>query len=258
NGAGKTTLLRILLGFLRPSGGTAKVDNLDCYEHSVAVRRRISYLPADARLFTYMRAIDVLDFFAHVRAEGDLRRAKEIAERLELDLKAWVAFMSTGMRQKLAIAASLSCNAPLLILDEPTSNLDPNVRSTVNQLVREAQARGQTIVFSSHVLPEVEEVSDRVAIMRAGEIVHTQKISELRQFHRIRAVVSDPLPQPPEQLRDGLAIRYGADQQVVIETPMELSALFGWLSEQSLQQVYIEPYGLRAVYDRFHATLETP
>ncbi|MFT7644078.1 MAG: ABC-2 type transport system ATP-binding protein [Pirellulaceae bacterium] len=253
NGAGKTTLIRILLGFLSPTSGSATVNGLNCATDSVAVRSCISYLPADARLFTYMRAIDLLDFYATIRPEGDLVRAKQLADRLELNLKTWVAFMSTGMRQKLALAATLSCNAQLLILDEPTANLDPTVRSAVGEMVVEAKDRGQTIMFSSHVLPEVEEVSDRVAIMSKGEVVHSEMIRDLKQHHRIRAEVSKPLPDPPEKLRDNLSIRYeNGGTQVIIETPIELSDLFRWLSEIELTQVNIEPFGLRAIYDRYH------
>jgi ABC-2 type transport system ATP-binding protein len=254
NGAGKTTLLRILLGFLSPSSGTATVNNLNCATNSVAVRSCISYLPADARLFTYMRAIDLLNFYATVRPEGDIARAKQLAERLELNLKTWVAFMSTGMRQKLALAATLSCNAPLLILDEPTANLDPTVRSIVGEMVSEAKERGQTVMFSSHVLPEVEDVCDRVAIMSKGEVVHNLLIRDLRQHHRIRAVVAKPIPTPPEELRDQLVIRYEeGGTKLIIETPIELPKLFRWLSDLELTQVNIEPFGLRAIYDKYHA-----
>ena len=253
NGAGKTTLLRLLLGFLYPTSGWARIDDLDCYRQSLAVRQRMAYLPGEARLFRQMRGRDVLRFFADIRSRGNWRTALQLAERLKLDISRRVSFMSTGMRQKLALAATLAADTPLLILDEPTSNLDPTVRGTVLELIQEAHARGQTVMFSSHVLSEVEQVCDRVVILRAGELVYTQVMSELRRRHRIHAQVRGPLPVAPPQLNGQLAIQVGQDGHVTMETPGELSSLFGWLSTLALEDVRIEPVGLRAVYDQFHA-----
>ncbi len=200
-----------------------------------------------------MRGRDVLRFFTDLRPDGDWSASQRLAERLELDVSRRVSFMSTGMRQKLALAVTLATDAPLLILDEPTSNLDPTVRGTVLDLVHEARQRGQTVMFSSHVLSEVEQACDRVVILRAGQLVHTQVMSELRRCHRIRAFVRGPLPEAPPQFHGQLVIQARQDGHVMIETPGELSSLLGWLSTLSLEEVRIEPVGLRAVYDRIHA-----
>ncbi len=201
NGAGKTTLLRLLLGFLHPTSGWARIDGLDCYRQSLAVRQRVAYLPGEARLFRQMRGRDALRFFADIRRRGNYRTSLQLAKRLELDTSRRVSFMSTGMRQKLALAVTLAAETPLLILDEPTSNLDPTVRGIVLDLVREARARGQTVMFSSHVLSEVEQACDRVVILRSGELVHTQVMSELRRRHRIRARCAVRCPhRPPSSL----------------------------------------------------------
>ncbi len=252
NGAGKTTLLRLLLGYLHPSAGWARIDGLDCHRQSLAVRQRVAYLPGEARLFRQMRGRDLLRFFASMRGGGSWQRALRLAERLELDVSRRVSFMSTGMRQKLALAATLAADTRLVILDEPTSNLDPTVRGTVLQLVQEARQRGQTIMFSSHVLSEVEQACDRVVILRAGKLVHTQVMSELRRRHRIQARLRGALPPPPAALADQLTIRMESDERVTIETPGDLSTMFGWLSELPLEEVRIEPVGLRSVYDQFH------
>ncbi len=252
NGAGKTTLLRLLLGYLHPSAGSARIDGLDCHRQSLAVRQRVAYLPGEARLFRQMRGRDLLRFFASMRGGGSWQRSLRLAERLELDVSRRVSFMSTGMRQKLALAATLAADTRLVILDEPTSNLDPTVRGTVLQLVHEARQRGQTIMFSSHVLSEVEQACDRVVILRAGKLVHTQVMSELRRRHRIQARLRGVLPPPPAALADQLTIRMESDERVTIETPGDLSTMFGWLSELPLEEVRIEPVGLRSVYDQFH------
>ena len=160
--------------------------------------------------------------------------------------------MSTGMRQKLALAAALAADTPLVILDEPTANLDPTVRAEVGQLVREARAAGRTVMFSSHVLSEVEEVCDRVVILRAGRLVHEQVMEPLRRRHRIRALLDGPLPPVPPALAAHLVVEQRKEHELVIETPGELSPLLGWLATLPLRDVLIEPAGLRAVYERFH------
>lgn len=251
NGAGKTTLIRLLMGFLRPTAGRATVDGLDCYHQSVDVHRRVAYLPGDARLFRSMRGSDVLAYFSSVRPEGNLDRARQLARRLDVDLRRPVVFCSTGMRQKLALAVVMSIDAPLLILDEPTSNLDPTVRREVNDLVGEARRRGQTVVFSSHVLSEVEDVCDRVAILRAGHIVHFQDMHHLLRQHRIRARLTGTMQPPPAQLAADIRI-HSDNGDVTIDTPGELSPLLGWLAQLPLAEVRIEPIGLRAVYDCYH------
>ncbi len=253
NGSGKTTLIRLLMGFLRPTTGTATIDGLDCYRQSVAVHSRVAYLPGDARLFRRMRGRDVLRFFSDVRPGGDYRRALALAERLKIDLSRQVAVCSTGMRQKLALAAALSAQTPLLILDEPTASLDPTMRIELVAMVREAKAAGRTVVFSSHVLSEVEEACDRVAILREGRLVHVQDMARLARQHRIRAQLSGPLAPVPEALAGQLQLTANGQRQITIETPGDLAPVLGWLAQLPLDEVLVEPLGLRAIYDRFHA-----
>ena len=252
NGAGKTTLLRLLMGFLRPTSGRATIDGLDVYRQAVDVHRRVAYLPGDVRLFRPMRGQAVLDFFVRARGQRDLRPARQLARRLQLDLSRRVASMSTGMRQKLALAVTLSADVPLLILDEPTSNLDPSMRGEVTDLVCAARRQGRTVLFSSHVLSEVEQTCDRVAILRQGQLVAQQTMSELRRQHRIQARLTRELPEVPEAFRDQLAITTGDDRQVIIDTPAELAPILGWLATLQLEEVSIEPVGLRRVYDQYH------
>ena len=252
NGSGKTTLLRLILGFLNPTAGTAQVQGLDCYRDRVQIHRLISYLPGDARLFRTMRARQVVKFFAEIRDDMDFAMAEDLAGRLELDLNRWVTFMSTGMRQKLALIVSLSTRAPILLLDEPTANLDPSVRGEVLNLVRQARDDGRTVIFSSHVLSEIEETCDRVLILRQGRLVHDQSITDLKRQHRIRARLVGDLPEVPAALKSKLSI-VQQDGKLQIETPAQLSLVMSWLSGAPLDDVYIQPISLRAVYDRFHS-----
>ncbi len=257
NGAGKSTLIRLLMGFLKPTSGSATVAGMDCQSQRVAVHEAVSYLPGDARLFRTMTGHGVLKLFSGFRANMKLDSAVAVAERMELDLNRWVAFMSTGMRQKLALSIAMSNDAPMLILDEPTANLDPTVRGRVVDMVAEAKAAGKTVVFSSHVLSEIEDVCDRVAILRSGKLVFQQSMADLKKQHRIRAKLAGTLPQIPAELADSLTI-VQHDDSVQIETPGELSNVLKWLSDAPLRDVYIQPVGLRAVYDRFHSTKAIP
>jgi ABC-2 type transport system ATP-binding protein len=199
-----------------------------------------------------MRGGDVLSFFARLRGQKDgTTRGEELARRLDLDISVRVANMSTGMRQKLALAVALMPDVPLIILDEPTSSLDPNVRGQVGQLVREAKGEGRTILFSSHVLSEVEAVCDRVIILRQGRLVHVQIMRELRKQHRIRAQLRGELGKPSPELAEDVSIHRDG-QSVVIDTPGELSPILAWLAAQPLAEVHIEPLGLARVYERYH------
>ena len=254
NGAGKTTLLRLIMGFLKPSSGSAHIDGLDCYRQRVDVHKKVAYLPGDARLFRTMRGKDVLKFFANVRTDTDLKTARQIADRLDLDLSRWVVFMSTGMRQKLALSVVMAVNSPLLILDEPTANLDPNVRGEIMTMVTEAKQAGRTVIFSSHVLPEVEDTCDRVGILRKGKLVHTQSMTQLNRQHRVRARLRDgaDLPAMPEELKDQIAVIDEGNNRIMIETPGELSGILHWLGNSQLEDVFIHPVGLRSVYDKYH------
>jgi ABC-2 type transport system ATP-binding protein len=254
NGAGKTTLLRMLMGYLRPSAGNAAIDSLDCYRRSLEVHQRVAYLPGEARLFRSMRGQDVVEFFTAIRRDGSRQRAMSLAtDRFGLDLSRQVTAMSTGMRQKLALAVTLAVDTPLAILDEPTSNLDPTVRADVAALVAEAKQAGRTVIFSSHVISEVEQVCDRAVILRQGRLVHTQTLSELRRKHRIRAQLTGPLPGVPASFNGHVTVATDSAGDLVIETPGELSGLLGWLATLPLAEVHIEPLGLRTVYDQFHS-----
>jgi ABC-2 type transport system ATP-binding protein len=253
NGAGKTTLLRLLLGYIHPTGGRASVCGCDIVADPLGVRRHTAYLPGEARLFRRMNGHAVLDFFARLRPACSRAAATRVADRLGLDCGRQVGRMSTGMRQKLALAAVLATDVPLVILDEPTANLDPSARAEVLALVREARAAGRTVIFSSHVLSEVEETCDRVAILRAGRLVHEQSLEDLRRCHRIHARLAGPFAGVPAALADRVAVTAGGTGgRIVLEASDSLAPLLGWLATLPLEEMQVEPVGLAAVYERFH------
>ncbi|MEX0825054.1 MAG: ATP-binding cassette domain-containing protein [Pirellulaceae bacterium] len=257
NGAGKTTFLRLLLGYLFPSAGKAIVNGIDSVEDSVAVRRAVSYLPGDARLPRHMKGRAVLNFFAEMQPDGDLGRSLSVADRLELDLSPRVAFMSTGMRQKVALSVVLGARTPLLILDEPTANLDPTVRAVVLEMVAEAQREGRTVMFSSHVLAEIEDVCTRVAFLRRGKLVRKQRLADLKQRHRIVAHRAAPITEIPETVASLVELRHDVNTGIVhMDTTGDLAPLLGWLGSLQLERMRVEPLGLRAIYDEVHDAVE--
>jgi ABC-2 type transport system ATP-binding protein len=256
NGAGKTTLVRLIMGYLRPTSGTARVAGFDSVADSLALRGEVAYLPGEARLFRRMSGHETLDFFARLRPSCSRADAAAVADRLGLDLGRQVARMSTGMRQKLALAAVLATEAAVVILDEPTANLDPTARAEVLDLVREANAAGRTVIFSSHVLSEVEAICGRVAIMRAGRLVHEQSIRDVRRGHVIRARLAGRFDGVPESLAGHVRVvadtAAAGEERLVLEAAESLAPLLGWLATLPLAEVEVEPIGLAAVYDRFH------
>ena len=252
NGAGKTTLLRLLLGYVRPTAGSASVAGCDAVADPLGVRRQTAYLPGEARLFRRMTGHGVLDFFAALRPDCRRGAAVAVADRLGLDCGRQVARMSTGMRQKLALAVVLATDAPLVILDEPTANLDPTARAEVLDLVREAKRAGRTVMFSSHVLSEVEDVCDRVVILRGGRLVHDERLDRIRRGHRITARLAAPFAGVPAALADRVRATATAAGRVVLEADDSLAGLLGWLATLPVEEMQVEPVGLAAVYDRFH------
>ena len=163
------------------------------------------------------------------------------------------------MKQKLALAICLSVQAPLLILDEPTANLDPTVRGQVLQLIKEAKKRGQTVIFSSHVLSEIEDVCDRVGILKRGQLVFEQSLEDLAWQHRIRATTEiDVAQEVGKLLSDQQPMIFQHENRVTIETQGELSPVLKWLAEMPLRNVTVEPVGLRSVYDRIHWSTHQP
>lgn len=193
NGAGKTTTLRMLLDIIRPTSGSARVLGQDPRAGGAALRRRIGYVPGELRLEGRATGRRLLDFYADVSSPVAPGRIDALAERLSCDLTRPVRTLSKGNKQKLGLIQAFMHEPPLLILDEPTSGLDPLVQREFLALVREARQNGQTVLLSSHVLSEIQQTADDVAVLSAGRIVAQGAVDELRlgAVRRVRAVVTD-------------------------------------------------------------------
>ena len=254
NGSGKTTALRLLLGFLRPTSGRAWICGHDCWDDGVAARRQVAYLPGELRLYESMTGRQIVRFLCDLRGQPVAGDLDDLARRFDIDLGRPLAQLSSGMKRKVALLQVLVTQAPLLIMDEPTNALDPTMRDELLAQVRRARERGQTVLFSSHVLAEVEQVCDRVAILQKGRLVHLQVMAELREGRLVRARFKGQ-PEPLPQL-EGLHVRERKDNLLVLEYTESLPELLAWLGRQPLVDLRVEPLGLTAVYHRFHGAEE--
>ena len=194
NGSGKTTTIRILLGLLRPSGGTARLLGADPWRAAVPLHRRLAYVPGDVTLWPTLTGGEVIDLLGRLRGGLDPARRALLLDRFDLDPTKKARAYSKGNRQKVALVAALASDAELLILDEPTSGLDPLMEAAFRESAEEERARGRTMLLSSHILSEVEALCDRVTIIRAGRTVETGSLAQLR--HLTRTSVAAELAGP--------------------------------------------------------------
>jgi len=197
NGAGKTTTIRLLLDFIRPSSGRAEVLGHDAQRESLAVRRRVGYVPGDVSLYDSMTGEALLDLLNRLRGGDSLEQGRRLANRLDLALHRRIGDYSSGMRQKLALVAALMPQPEILVLDEPTKGLDPLVQQELYTILREEQKRGCTVFLSSHNLPEVEKVCNRVGIVRNGKLVAVEEVEAIKhkKVRLLTLTFSQPVPR---------------------------------------------------------------
>jgi ABC-2 type transport system ATP-binding protein len=185
NGAGKTTTIRTLLDFIRPTRGSATVFGLDIRQSSVDIHRRVGYLNGELALYNNMTGEDLLKYLGNLRGGLDWKYVRELAARFQCDLPRRIQGLSLGNKQKLGLLQAFMHKPELLILDEPTNGLDPLMQHEFYDLLTETKKEGRTIFLSSHILPEVEKVCDRVGIIRQGKLVTVETIETLKS-HSVR------------------------------------------------------------------------
>jgi ABC-2 type transport system ATP-binding protein len=253
NGSGKSTALRLLLGFLRPTSGVARIAGHDCWHDSVNARRHVAYLPGELRLYENMNGQRLLHFLTQLRNRPDRLERSRLAQRFDIDLSRPIAQLSSGMKRKLALLQVLLPHSPLLILDEPTNTLDPTMRDELLEQLKQAGQAGQAVLFSSHVLSEVERICDRVAILQNGRLVHLQNMAELRQARRIRiAFFHEGLPFPD---LPGLGYKDRQGKEMTLEYTGPLPPLLAWLGKHDVADLHVEPVGLAGIYHRYHGNI---
>ena len=180
NGAGKTTMIRTIMDEIRATSGRASILGMDTHTHSVEIRKHIGYVPGDLAMYPNLTGRDTLTYFSNLRGGVDWGYVEVLADRLDADLSRKVGDLSTGNRQKVGLIQAFMNRPDLLIMDEPSSGLDPLVQREFQTMMREVTAEGRTVFLSSHTLSEVQRVADRVGIIRQGRLAVVESIAELR------------------------------------------------------------------------------
>ena len=256
NGAGKTTTQCVLLDVIHPTSGQASIFGLDSQKDGCKIRKRVGYLPGEFNPYPNMKGRDFLDLIASLQAKVVERTyRRELCDRLDLDPSRKMKQYSHGNKQKIGITAAFMGKPDLLVLDEPTIGLDPLVQKTVLELVREARDEGRTVVFSSHILPEVQAVCNRVGIIRDGRLIKTESVESLtnQKFKRVHLTLRQSPPPDTFNLegvtetgRDGNLVMLEIQQG--LDTVMEKAVPFGIEDIETLP-VTLEEIFL-AFYDR--------
>lgn len=195
NGAGKTTTIRMLMDEIRATSGTGSILGLDSYHDSVEIRRQVGYLPGDLAMYPNLTGRDTLTYFANLRGGVEWAFVDDLAERLEADLTKKVGDLSTGNRQKVGIIQAFMNRPQVVIMDEPSSGLDPLVQRTFQDLMKEATSDGAAVFLSSHTLSEVQRAADRVGIIRTGHLIAVEGVQELRSkaIRRVDLYFEEPV-----------------------------------------------------------------
>ncbi|MGL6072548.1 MAG: ABC transporter ATP-binding protein [Fimbriiglobus sp.] len=251
NGSGKTTALRSFLGFLKPTSGDATVAGYDCWHESVEVRKRVAYLPGELRLYDSMTGRQLVHFLGKLRGETPGAEVDVLAKKLDIDPDKQLTSMSSGMKRKVALLTVLLPKVPLIILDEPTNTLDPTMRDQLLEQLLLAKLQGKAILFSSHVLQEVEAICDRVAILKKGELVHLQDITQMREGRQVHARIRGTRPTTGPT-GEPLQATFDETGLMRMEYTGEMPRLLEWLGRQQLSELRIEPLGLQSLYQQYH------
>lgn len=256
NGAGKTTTIRVLMALLRANSGTARIADLDCWEQSVEVKRLVGYLPGELALDPNLTGGQIFEYFGHLRGGVDQTYLKQLIERVGLDPTRKFRQYSTGNKRKVGIVQAFMHRPKLLILDEPTNGLDPLNQQEFDRMVKEVRADGRTVFLSSHILTEVEQTCDRVAIIREGRLVKVGGVAELKDIKRhivsITFVGAAPVDafkslegvDKAEALPDGHTLRLevsgGLDGVIKAAAQYPIATLTS--QEPSLEEVFLRYY----------------
>ncbi len=254
NGAGKTTTLRILLGLLAPGAGHAEIFGKSCRANGASLRREIGYLPGDVYFYPNLSGRAVLEFYSRVRRRDCADEFERLASVFELELDKRVRSYSTGMRQKLGLIQALMHCPQLLILDEPTSSMDPLVRQKVFAELRNVIDDGRSVLFSSHSLDEVEQLCDEVIILRDGQIVEHQQIDVLqkRALRRIEIVFQNG-QSVPTNAPDGLQIVSRDGQSLKCTWSGDIRRLLKWIESFRIDDLIIERPDLNDLFITYYS-----
>lgn len=253
NGAGKSTTIRTLLALIYPTSGSATIFGKDCIKYAPEIKKEIGYLPSEVFYYDNMKVIDLLKYSASFYKKDCTKRIRELAEALNLDLTKKIDDLSLGNKKKVGIVQGLLHEPKLIILDEPTSGLDPLMQQKFFELLREENKKGATILFSSHILSEVQKLCDRVAIIKEGEIVKVETMSALTEnsYKKFRLEAVHHVTTEDFQL-DGVtdikvkektvSFIYKGNMNAIISKIAEIPLKNLWVEEPTLEEIFMHYY----------------
>jgi ABC-2 type transport system ATP-binding protein len=258
NGAGKTTTLRLLMDLVRPTCGSASILGMDTQRDSVAIKRVTAYVPGELPEYPNHTGERILDLFAHLRGGVDPARITALARRFDLDIHRHYREYSHGNKQKVWLIAAFMFDAQVYIMDEPTNGLDPLMQQAFREMLTEAKERGATVFLSSHVLPEVQEICDRIAVVHQGRLRQIGTLNELRlsNIHHVDVRVIRAIDVHSLQRVAGVSAVDVSDHRMQCNVAGSVGPLLEALrsagivsiesAEMNLEQVFLNEYGTNA------------
>jgi len=259
NGAGKTTTIRTLLDFIRPTSGTASIFGLDAHRNTVEIKKRLGNLPGELALYPNLTGWQSLEYVANLRGGVDPAEIRRLAERLDADLSRPVRAYSHGNKQKVGLIQAMMHKPELLILDEPTTGLDPLVQQSLYELIEEVRQDGRTVFFSSHVLPEVERLCDRVGIIREGRLVTVETVVGLKEkaVRQLEVVFDQPVPPSEFANVSGVTeVSAPSGTQLDFKVKGSMDALVKALARFSVQSISAHDQSLEDIFLGFYKEQE--
>lgn len=251
NGAGKSTTIRTLLGLIKKTSGSGTIFGMDCEKDKVKILAEVGYLPGEVFYYDKMRAIDLLRYSASFYKKDCTKRISELSDALSLDLNKKIEDMSLGNKKKVGIVQGLLHSPRLIILDEPTSGLDPLMQRTFFDLIQRENERGASVLFSSHILGEVQRICDRVAIIKEGRIVDLRRIEDLRRnsYKKVSITTESPLegfslPGAAQITQEGgqTSFLYSGEVNALFAKLASLPLVNADVSEPELEEIFLHYY----------------
>ncbi|SFE48165.1 ABC transporter ATP-binding protein [Fictibacillus sp. KU28468] len=253
NGAGKSTTLRTLLSIIYPTSGSAAIFGKDVIKYGPEIKKQIGYLPSEVFYYDKMKVKDLLNYSASFYKKDCKKRIHELAEIMDLDLNKRIDDLSYGNRKKVGIVQGLLHEPKLIILDEPTGGLDPLMQQKFFDLLKEENKKGATILFSSHILSEVQKMCDRVAIIKEGKLITVEKISTLQENNhkKIRIETKQPVDAGwfavdgvtnIESDDHKISFLYSGNINLIMKKLAEIELSNVWVDEPDLEEIFLHYY----------------
>jgi len=252
NGAGKSTTIRLLLSLIKPSSGNATIFGLDCQRDYKEIHKEIGYLPSEVFYYDNMKVKDLLAYSASFYQKDCKAKIIELAKRLDLDLNKKIDDLSYGNKKKVGIVQGLLHSPKLIILDEPTGGLDPLMQQTFFDILKEENERGATVLFSSHILSEVQKLCDRVAIIKEGKIVRIDTMASLKENTYLKVALETNNPLPAEFVNENMVNYTVIDGHTSFLYNGNVNDLLGKLSQLNLVRISLTEPDLEEIFMHYY------